>query len=361
MTLVGIGFSKIALVLFTFSLAECVSEEKINILMWTHYSDANITNDFLKFCPEQKCQLTYDRRMLNNSAAVVFYDRTVDVNDLPPQRLDKQHFVFFLMETPYYKSLEAFDKLKRNFYTLTMTYRTDSDIYSPFGYFKRRKNPIEIDREQLLAVARNKTKMIGWLGSNCKAASKRYLYMDELKKHIDLDIYGKCGLDKCAKTELIYTEEDPCEQLFRRDYKFYLAMENSVCNDWVTEKIFNRINMVSIPIIFNRSIYEAHVPGDAFIAADDFDSPQKLADYLHKLASNDEKYIQYFEWRKHYETVTFPDGVNSGFCRLCQHLTDEKNNGNFHISPKAQDLQSWFVKKSECIPNFVPDLLARQK
>lgn len=33
--------------------------------------------------------------------------------------------------------------------------------------------------------------------SNCNSKSGRQRYVDELKKHIDIDVYGNCGQLKC--------------------------------------------------------------------------------------------------------------------------------------------------------------------
>ena len=38
--------------------------------------------------------------------------------------------------------------------------------------------------------------------------------------------------------------EDPCFDLVAREYKFYLAFENDICNDYVTEKAYNALKSV---------------------------------------------------------------------------------------------------------------------
>lgn len=53
----------------------------------------------------------------------------------------------------------------------------------------------------------------------------------ELKKHISVDIYGRCGELRCAKTNPM------CKTMVKTDYKFYLAFENNKCKDYMTEKI----------------------------------------------------------------------------------------------------------------------------
>ena len=61
----------------------------------------------------------------------------------------------------------------------------------------------------------------------------RLLYATELGKSIRVDIYGACGKKRCSKSD-----QNNCFEMVNRDYKFYLAFENSNCRDYITEKFF---------------------------------------------------------------------------------------------------------------------------
>lgn len=43
--------------------------------------------------------------------------------------------------------------------------------------------------------------------------------------------------------------------------------------------------------------YKNSAPKNSYIHVDDFDSPEKLAEYLLELDGNDEKYNEYFRWK----------------------------------------------------------------
>ncbi len=50
---------------------------------------------------------------------------------------------------------------------------------------------------------------------------------------IDVDIEFRCGRRKCARTRA-----NECFDMLNKEYKFYLAFENSNCREYITEKFF---------------------------------------------------------------------------------------------------------------------------
>ena len=81
--------------------------------------------------------------------------------------------------------------------------------------------------------AANKTKSVAWFVSNCGARNGRLKYAKELGKYIEVDIYGSCGTKQCPRSKA-----NDCFKMLEKDYRFYLAFENSNCKDYITEKFF---------------------------------------------------------------------------------------------------------------------------
>jgi hypothetical protein len=101
-------------------------------------------------------------------------------------------------------------------------YQLDSDI--PYGALITQRNEVKMGYESAFNV---KIKTALWFVSNCQVSSEKRLYVNEMIRYgFDIDILGGCGPDgRRTKFELTILM-----------YKFYLAFENSLCNDYITEK-----------------------------------------------------------------------------------------------------------------------------
>ena len=81
-------------------------------------------------------------------------------------------------------------------------------------------------------------------------------------------------------------------QKFHSDtHFFYLALENSVCHQYVTEKFWHLKQLIVPVVLSRRALANLTIPSNSFIAADDFENVQKLAEHLKMLANNRELYL----------------------------------------------------------------------
>ena len=125
--------------------------------------------------------------------------------------------------------------LKPGFLNLTATYRSDSDFHISYLYFK---NVSEREIADTSKVMTKKKKLMVWFVSNCKTASKREFFLDELKKYIPVDIFGKCGKQKACE----HQHHKNCVNVSVEEYKFYFAAENTICKEYFTGKYISTLS-----------------------------------------------------------------------------------------------------------------------
>lgn len=75
-------------------------------------------------------------------------------------------------------------------------------------------------------------------------------------------------------------------------YHFYMALENSICQDYITEKLWNQgFRHQAVPIVLKRSLLEPYAPPHSFIAFDDFKSLSEMASFLRGLMADEKAYL----------------------------------------------------------------------
>jgi glycoprotein 3-alpha-L-fucosyltransferase len=74
-----------------------------------------------------------------------------------------------------------------------------------------------------------------------------------------------------------------------------LAFENAVCVDYLTEKFWNPLRHLTVPIILSREILNEFdgIPANSFIAASDFSSAEELAKFLNRIQNDETKYLRF--------------------------------------------------------------------
>jgi hypothetical protein len=83
------------------------------------------------------------------------------------------------------------------------------------------------------------------------------------------------------------------------NYKFILSIENAICDDYVTEKLWRTCYVGSVPILLaNHERIDDHLPTNmSAINVKDFKNAEELATFLLKLNENDEEYEKYTSYK----------------------------------------------------------------
>ncbi len=124
-----------------------------------------------------------------------------------------------------------------------MTFQLDSDVL--FSYGGAVAVPPRPHASAAAAAARahakltatwfaEKTRGVAWTVSHCYTASRREEFTARLRRHVEVDVYGKCA---GVWGKLMGVGHERHAQLLRNEYKLYLAFENRLCRDYITEKV----------------------------------------------------------------------------------------------------------------------------
>ena len=117
------------------------------------------------------------------------------------------------------------------------------------------------------------------------------------------------------------------EQIYKKNlqkYKFYLSIEHTKCEEYISEKFFNVLrSSEAIPIVLGGTSikdYTNIAPPHSYINVHDFASIKDLAEKLEYLNKNDTAYKEYFWWTEHYKVTSVWDHYRSAQCDLCEKL-----------------------------------------
>uniref|UniRef100_K7G9Q3 Fucosyltransferase n=1 Tax=Pelodiscus sinensis TaxID=13735 RepID=K7G9Q3_PELSI len=138
------------------------------------------------------------------------------------------------------------------------------------------------------------------------------MFQSQRSRYMKVDSYGKCLNNRELPSERLRdtstaTTEDSEFMNFISRYKFHLAMENAICNDYMTEKLWRPMHLGAIPVYRGSPSVRDWMPDNhSIILVDDFGSPQELAEFLNFLDQNEEEYLKYLEYKK-------PGGITNKF------------------------------------------------
>ena len=305
------------------------------ILYWNQYFKSN---DFkfglgqLPFrrhnCRVNTCTTTNDRSTLADADVIMFHGP--QIGSLPDVRYPRQLYVYVQKE-PWMDMSRRLMPAYRDVMNLTMTYRRDSDVVLPYALLRRNAS----DNRRLFVDPESRERSVVWVVSHCNTDSQREVYVGELRKYIDVDVYGECGPLTCDKRH-----NRACWEVFANKYRFMVAMENSVCRDYVSEKAYRPLNHYLVPIVFGGADYDAVTPPHSVIDVRHFPEPRELANYLKYLTRNSTAYNEYFSWKSlgyHIETYR-KIVIGQSFCDLCELLHEGRTGRRHYV-----DLTEWWV------------------
>uniref|UniRef100_A0A0K0E675 Fucosyltransferase n=1 Tax=Strongyloides stercoralis TaxID=6248 RepID=A0A0K0E675_STRER len=305
--------------IFHQSLSKNISKK---ILFWTTVFGSSDVSHL--GCKSFNCIVTNNKSLLSTSDAVVFHFSDINYDNLPNRAFKLQKFIYFTMEAPFStKNYEA----PKNYFNWIMSYNRKSDVLYQYGskwIVVNESNNHRLDNNYKNILLKKKHKKIIGFISNCKSNSGREQVIKKLSKLMPIDIYGKCSNDETKKFGCRSNNKE-CEKNLINSYYFYLALENAVCNDYITEKYWSRYMYDSVPIVMRRDIYiNTGIPNSSLISISDYKTSKEMVEHLNYLMNNPKEYLKYFEYRNTNIKVMSWDQFNliNGICALCNKLND---------------------------------------
>ncbi|KAI8646058.1 hypothetical protein BD408DRAFT_380887 [Parasitella parasitica] len=252
------------------------------------------------------CTLTSARNDIKDAAALMFHAPDMMLAELQDHKdATNQPWILESLETPFSSIFRADKEIMRDFDYLA-SYNFKSTFL--FSYFSPAIMDV-VNRPLPKDFIKTKTKSapILWIAKNCRATNGREKYIEKLMEYVDVHSYGSClnnkpfPLDK-SRSDLI------------AEYKFYLAVENSNCEDYATEKLYDTLTLSAVPIVDGPSSYQGYIPTNrSVIYMDAYPDPKDLADYINYLHNNDTAYLQYLSYRQHAIDIAPKDRLEPEF------------------------------------------------
>lgn len=284
--------NKILVILYSFIYVTGYKNNSlIYILLWKtpHFTpalDAATGQEYFinNNCRFKNCFATTDRTLLRDlrDFDVILFNmisiHRLPFSALPSVRSPNQKYILMSNEPAQMYSLQ---QVYNGYFNYTFTYKLDSDVTWRFFLIKNNKGEIIgpkkemhwMDIKNMKPITtkikrklRNKKTAAAWFVSHCETESQREQIVEKLITYLQftfdlrVDVYGKCAnIWHKNNTSCGPRLSENCYALIESDYYFYLAFENSFCEDYVTEKILTAIQHYAVPVVYGGANYSRFV------------------------------------------------------------------------------------------------------
>lgn len=277
---------------------------------WDDYFGHNLDNiNHCEFEPNQVIpRISIDPKDQPNAQVVIFNLNDLRLNDyedretwkvdnLPLIQKNPSQIWALLWREPPSKINVPRHKLAwlDELFSWTISYRRDSDIFFPFGYF------VDIPYNKDLKIPWRhlwRRKGVVWQSNECQTNSKAKKFIQMLAQFshrtFQVKMFGTCSKNGNADNPNGGLEEPA---------KFWAALETDICDDYITEDFFMALYNNFVPIVFGGADIgydEVALPG-TYIDALSFSSPETLSNYLKLISKDAREFGQYVAWQHEFE------------------------------------------------------------
>ncbi|MBN3308117.1 FUT10 fucosyltransferase, partial [Amia calva] len=256
-------------------------------------------------CGANQCFFTINKTYHHHPSteAFLFYGTDFNIESLPLPRKPHHHWALFHEESPK-NNYKLFHEATITLFNHTATFSRHSHLplttqYLPdLDALTSRDFVVPLSQKNSLRAT---LAPVVYVQSDCDPPSDRDSYVRELMRHIAVDSYGECLHNRDLPAHLkdpTSMEEHGFYRILAR-YKFILAFENAVCEDYITEKLWRPLKLGVVPVYYGSPTVGRWLPSDrSAIVVNPDEPPVKLARYLKRLDQNDREYEAYLEWKR---------------------------------------------------------------
>lgn len=240
------------------------------------------------FAELPEVEFTTDRSRLREADAVVFHLPTAwQIRDAV--KYPGQLWVGVTMESTNRSNMLINAAAMRAF-DLHMSFKRQSDVWMPYipsleHWQAAIAAPVPTPSEPAPAALFQSASTDQW---------GRDAYLTELMAYLKFDSYGRFLHNReVPKPDLGWDTKMALVQ----KYRFTLGFENTIEDDYVTEKFFQPLLAGSVPVYYGAPNVDAYAPGDnSFIDASKY-TPRELAELLASLSADEDERRKYLAWR----------------------------------------------------------------
>ncbi|KAF7239997.1 Alpha-(1,3)-fucosyltransferase 10 [Varanus komodoensis] len=281
---------------------DALDEDGHPILLW--WSPLTGETGRLGQCGQDTCFFTINRTYQHHpmTKAFLFYGTDFSIDALPLPREVHHDWALFHEESPK-NNYKLFQSPAITLFNHTATFSRHSHLPLTTQHLESIEALMSL-RYMVPLQEKNRLRKrlapLAYVQSDCDPPSDRDSYVRELMSHIEVDSYGAClhnrDLPKPLKNPASMDSEDFYQVLAQ--YKFVLAFENAVCQDYITEKLWRPLKLGVVPVYYGSPSIEDWLPNKkSAILATRFSSPRELAQYVSALDVDDKEYEAYLEWK----------------------------------------------------------------
>ncbi|XP_068961027.1 alpha-(1,3)-fucosyltransferase 10 isoform X4 [Petaurus breviceps papuanus] len=335
------------------------------IMLW--WSPLTGETGRLGHCGEDTCFFTINRSFQHHqlTKAFLFYGTDFSIDSLPLPRKAHHDWALFHEESPK-NNYKLFHEPVITLFNHTATFSRHSHLPLTTQYLegvdalKSLRYMVPLHTKNSL---RQRLAPLVYVQSDCDPPSDRDSYVRELMSHIQVDSYGECLRNRRLPVQLQNPSSMDDDGFYRilAQYKFVLAFENAVCDDYITEKLWRPLQLGVVPVYYGSPSIADWLPSNkSAVLVSGFRHPRELAGFIKRLDSNDREYETYIAWKLKGEIsnrrlltalterrwgvqdVTQDSHIEAFECMVCNKVWD-----NLRLQQKMIRWCSWSRRKTE--------------